>query len=125
MSNRSPNLLLEDILESANKILQYIVLRKKKSNTIVGQEVKKLIQQSNGADPRGMTIDYNSCLPCGKTLIKIRDDKFDNSFHYVVIDNTSKSSIAINKLPVRRDIFKACKERKPKERVASMLRLRP
>lgn len=210
-----------------------IVLRNRKSNTIVGLEVKKLIQQSSGSDPRGMTIDYNSCLPCGRVLIKIgdntveipcfylfallspdsskivttiimdddflnydfdlhkeakysnqseynhgpygegsvrhrkmytypnplnyklsffhlrhilvikkhdysikkqhlnctdliiRNDKFNNSFHYVVIDSTSKSSLTLNKLPVRRDIFKPCKERKPKERVASMPRLRP
>ena len=210
-----------------------IVLRNRKSNTIVGLEVKKLIQQSSGSDPRGMTIDYNSYLPCGRALVKIgdntieiprfylfallspdsskivttiimdgdflnydfdlhkeakysnqseynhgpygegsvrhrkmytypnplnyklsffhlrhilvikkhdysikkqhlnctdliiRNDNFNNSFHYVVIDNTSKSSLALNKLPVRKDIFKACKERKPKERVASMPRLNP
>jgi hypothetical protein len=211
-----------------------IVLRNKESNTIVGIEVKKLIQKPNGADPRGMTIDYNSCLPCGKSLIKvgidtvevpcyylfalfspnskeivttiimdgdflnydfelhkeakyanqseynhgpygegsvrhrrmytypnplnhkisffflrhiiiikknnmhtfsdsslkytdliIRDDKYNNSFHYLVIDNNSNSKIELSKLPVRKDIFKACKERKPKNRVASMPYLDP
>jgi len=208
-----------------------IVLRRKASNTIIGLEVKKLIQKSNGADPRGMTIDYNSCLPCGKALIKvsentveipcfylfallspdskslvtsiimdgdflnydfelhkeakysnksehhhgpygegsvrhrkmytypnplnyklnffhlrhilivkkhdlseirnnlrftdliIRDDRYNNSFHYFVIDNTSKSEIPTDKLPVRNDVFRACKQRKPKERVASMPKL--
>ncbi len=40
-----------------------IVLRYKPSNAIIGLEVKKLIQHPNGKDPRGLTIDYNSCLP--------------------------------------------------------------
>ncbi len=210
-----------------------IVLRDRRSNTIVGLEVKKLIQNPTGADPRGLTLDYNSTLPCGKTLIKvgantveipcyylfallspdsssmvtsivmdgdflnydfelykqakyanqseyghgpyaegsvrhrrmytypnplhyklsffhlrhilimkkhelataaqlliytdliIRDDKYSNSFHYVVIDNTSGECLPIDKLPVRRDIFKACKERRPRERTASMPKLEP
>lgn len=209
-----------------------IVLRYKPSNAIVGLEVKKLIQQPNGKDPRGLTIDYNSCLPCGKALIKIgkdtveipcfylfallsndsssmvtsiimdgdflnydfelhkdakyanqseykhgpyaegsvrhrrmytypnplnhkleffhlrhilvikkhdfdnisaaspsctelivRDDKFDNSFHYTVVDRASSSSLPLQELPVRRDIFRDCKNRKPKSRTASMLQL--
>ena len=210
-----------------------IVLRDRSSNTLVGLEVKKLIQQPNGADPRGMTIDYNSCLPCGKALIKvgkdtvevpcfylfallssdsssmvttilmdgdflnydfelhkqakyanqseynhgpygegsvrhrrmytypnplnyklsffhlrhilvfkkhdiaesvqqfnctdlvIRDDKYDNSFHYLIVDNASSETIPFEKLPIRADVFKACKERKPRERVASMPHLEP
>jgi len=208
-----------------------IVLRNRASNTIIGLEVKKLIQKPTGADPRGMTIDYNSCLPCGKALIKIgentveipcfylfallspdsnsmvtsiimdgdflnydfdlhkeakysnkseyhhgpygegsvrhrkmytypnplnyklsffhlrhiliikkhdlseikpdlkftdliiRDDKYDNSFHYFVIDNTSELELPLEKLPVRKDVFKACKQRVPNERVASMPKL--
>jgi hypothetical protein len=205
-----------------------IVLRDQNSNTIVGLEVKKLIQQKNGSDPRGLTLDYNSCLPCGKALIKvgddtveipcfylfallgpdsssmvttiimdgdllnydfdlhkdakyanqseynhgpygegsvrhrrmytypnplnhkleffhlrhilvikqhdlvdisqdqactdliIRDDKYNNSFHYVILDNNSQDKLPIDKLPVRRDIFKSCKDRKPRARTASM-----
>lgn len=211
-----------------------LVLRHRASNSLVGLEVKKLIQQADGKDPRGLTIDYNSCLPCGKALVKvgkdtvevpcfylfallspdsssmvttilmdgdflnydfdlhkdakyanqseydhgpygegsvrhrrmytypnplnyklsffylrhllvikqhdlvsfatsripctdliIRDDKHQNSFHYVVIDGASKRnrSIPLEKLPVRQDIFKACKERKPKERTAAMPQL--
>ncbi|MCI5148478.1 MAG: hypothetical protein D3916_03620 [Candidatus Electrothrix sp. MAN1_4] len=209
-----------------------IILRHKPSNSLLGLEVKKLIQQANGKDPRGMTIDYNSCLPCGKTLIKtggntveipcfylfallsndsksivtsilmdgdflnydfdlhkeakyanqseydhgpygegsvrhrrmytypnplnykldffhlrhisvikqndlasladpevpcteliIRDDKYQNSFHYVVIDRITSEPLALDKLPVRRDIFKECKERRPRERRASMPQL--
>jgi len=205
-----------------------IILRDPKNNTIVGLEVKKLIQKENGSDPRGLTIDYNSCLPCGKALIKVgnntveipcfylfallstdsssmvtailmdgdflnydfdlhkdakyanqseyghgpygegsvrhrrmytypnplnhkldffhlrhilvikkhdlpdetkatpctdlivRDDKYKNSFHYVVLDNNSEKQLELENLPVRRDIFKSCKDRKLKARTASM-----
>ena len=209
-----------------------IVLRHRPSSSILGLEVKKLIQQVNGKDPRGLTIDYNSCLPCGKALIKVgrdtvevpcfylfallsndsssivtsilmdgdflnydfdlhkdakyanqseydhgpygegsvrhrrmytypnplnyklnffhlrhilvvkqydlaalaardalctdlivRDDRYQNSFHYIVIDNSTKRSLPLDQLPVRRDIFQACKSRRPRERTASMPQL--
>ena len=211
-----------------------LVLKHKASNSILGLEVKKLIQKADGKDPRGLTIDYNSCLPCGKALIKVgkdtvevpcfylfallspdsssmvtsilmdgdflnydfdlhkdakyanqseydhgpygegsvrhrrmytypnplnyklsffhlrhilvvkqhdlasfrvrqvsctdlivRDDKHQNSFHYVVIDGTVKRKrpLSLSKLPVRQDIFKACKERTPKERTVAMPQL--
>ncbi len=51
-----------------------LVIRDRKSGLIVGLEVKKLILNENGKDPRGMTIDYNSCLPCGSTLVKVGDE---------------------------------------------------
>jgi len=51
-----------------------LVVRDRKSGLIVGLEVKKLIRQANGRAPRGMTIDYNSCLPCGSTLVKVGDE---------------------------------------------------
>ena len=51
-----------------------LVIRDKKTGIIVGLEIKKLIQNNKGKDPRGMTIDYNSCLPCGKAMVKIGGD---------------------------------------------------
>lgn len=51
-----------------------IIIRERRTNTIVGLEIKKLIQKHNGKDPRGLTIDYNSCLPCGHTLVKVGKD---------------------------------------------------
>lgn len=209
-----------------------LVLRHKPSNSLVGLEIKKLIQQPDGKDSRGLTIDYNSCLPCGKALIKvgrdtvevrcfylfallsndsasmvtsilmdgdflnydfdlhkeakyanqseyghgpyaegsvrhrrmytypnplnwklgffhlhhilvmkqhdlaalaaaeptctdliIRSDKYDNEFHYVVVNNCVGSALPLDQLPVRRDVFRTCKERRPRPRVASMPRL--
>ena len=59
-------------------------------------------------------------VPC--TDLIIRDDKYQNSFHYIVIEGTSegRGPFPLEKLPVRQDIFKACKERKPKERTVAM-----
>lgn len=51
-----------------------LVVRDRATGLVVGLEIKKLICQQNGRDPRGMTIDYNSCLPCGSTLVKIGEE---------------------------------------------------
>lgn len=51
-----------------------IIIRDKRSGTIVGLEIKKLIQNKDGKDPRGLTMDYNSCLPCGHTMVKVGKD---------------------------------------------------
>lgn len=48
-----------------------LVIRDRNSGVIVGLEIKKLIQKTNGSDSRGMTIDYNSCLPCGSAMIRV------------------------------------------------------
>ncbi len=51
-----------------------LIIRDKDTNAIIGLEIKKLIQKKDGADPRGLTIDYNSCLPCGRAMIKVGKD---------------------------------------------------
>jgi|SRR5680860_178439 len=51
-----------------------LIIRDISTGTLVGIEIKTLIQKSNGSDPRGLTIDYNSSLPCGKTMIKVGKD---------------------------------------------------
>jgi hypothetical protein len=51
-----------------------IIIRDKTDGTTVGLEIKKLIQKSNGSDSRGLTIDYNSSLPCGSTMVKVGID---------------------------------------------------
>ena len=48
-----------------------LIVREQESGEIVGFEVKKLIQMPNGADPRGLALDYNSSIPCGSALIKV------------------------------------------------------
>lgn len=51
-----------------------LIIRDKKSGVIIGIEIKKLIQRTDGKDSRGLTMDYNSCLPCGKAMIKVGKD---------------------------------------------------
>lgn len=51
-----------------------LIVRDKRTNAIIGLEIKKLIQRQDGKDSRGSTIDYNSCLPCGHTMIKVGKD---------------------------------------------------
>lgn len=60
-----------EVFHSGSLTTPDIIVRDKQNGTIVGLEIKKLIQKSNGSDSRGLTIDYNSSLPCGSTLIKI------------------------------------------------------
>lgn len=60
-----------EVFHSGKLTTPDLVLRYKESNSLVGLEVKKLIQKEDGKDPRGLTIDYNSCLPCGKILVKV------------------------------------------------------
>lgn len=63
-----------DVFHSGKLTTPDLVIRDKESGMVVGIEIKKLIQKANGRDPRGLTIDYNSCLPCGKTIIKVGHD---------------------------------------------------
>ncbi|GAB3226361.1 hypothetical protein [Spirosoma arcticum] len=48
-----------------------IIIHDPKTNLFLSIEVKKLMQKASGADSRGLTLDYNSCLPCGSALIKV------------------------------------------------------
>ncbi len=60
-----------EVFHSGSLTTPDIIIRDKQKGTIVGLEIKKLIQKSNGSDSRGLTIDYNSSPPCGSTLIKV------------------------------------------------------
>ena len=60
-----------EVMHSGALTTPDIVVRDMSTGFIVGIEVKKLIRQQNGRDPRGMTLDYNSCLPCGSTMVKV------------------------------------------------------
>jgi hypothetical protein len=56
----------------------------------------------------------------------VRKDKYDNSFYYLIKDESPTSQAQINfKLDTIQGIFDACKERLPKERTASIPNLSP
>jgi hypothetical protein len=87
-----PNL---EVVSSGTLTTPDIVLRDKRTGVIVGIEVKKLIQKPNGADSRGLTMDYNSCLPCGTTLIKVGNATVDVPCYYLyaLLSNDSTSIV--------------------------------
>jgi hypothetical protein len=60
-----------EVFHSGSLTTPDIIIRDKTDGTTVGLEIKKLIQKSNGSDSRGLTIDFNSSLPCGSTMIKV------------------------------------------------------
>ena len=76
-----------------------VVIRDRSSNTIIGLEIKKLIQKPNGADSRGLTMDYNSSLPCGTTSIKVGKSVVDIPCFYLfallATDSTSINTLIL------------------------------
>lgn len=94
LSTRFPDL---EIVSSGKLTTPDIIIRDKKTGVIVGIEVKKLIQKPNGADSRGLTIDYNSCLPCGTALIKVGNATVDIPCYYLfcLLSNDSTSIVTL------------------------------
>ncbi len=84
-----------EITSSGKLTTPDIIIREKQSGVIVGIEVKKLIQKPNGSDSRGLTMDYNSCLPCGTALIKVGDATVDIPCYYLfcLLSNDSSSIV--------------------------------
>ncbi|PSS73188.1 hypothetical protein AYI74_04235 [Shewanella algae] len=84
-----------EVVSSGKLTTPDIVIRDKHTGVIVGIEVKKLIQKSNGADSRGLTMDYNSCLPCGTALIKVGNATTDIPCYYLyaLLSNDSSSIV--------------------------------
>lgn len=55
-----------------------VVIEHKKDNTLdyLGVEIKKLNATDKGKDPRGVTLDYNSTIPCGTLRIYRRNREY-------------------------------------------------
>lgn len=86
-----------EVFSSGKLTTPDIIIRDKNSGVIVGLEVKKLIQKPNGADSRGLTMDYNSCLPCGTALIKVGNVTVDIPCYYLyaLLSNDSKNIVTL------------------------------
>lgn len=84
-----------EVVSSGKLTTPDIIIRDKRSGVTLGIEVKKLIQRPNGADSRGLTMDYNSCLPCGTALIKIGNTTVDIPCYYLyaLLSNDSTSIV--------------------------------
>jgi hypothetical protein len=81
-----------EVVSSGKLTTPDIIIRDKRTGVIVGIEVKKLIQKTNGADSRGLTMDYNSCLPCGTALIKVGAATADIPCYYLYALLSNKST---------------------------------
>ncbi len=86
-----------EIFHSGSLTTPDLVIRDKKNGTVVGLEIKKLIQKPNGSDSRGLTIDYNSSLPCGSTFIKVGNETIVIPCYYLfaLLDNASKNIVTL------------------------------
>ena len=89
-----PNL---EVLHAGKLTTPDLVIRDKTSGVIIGLEVKKLIQAPNGSDSRGLTLDYNSCLPCGKTIVKVVNDDvvIPNFYLFCLLNKTSTGIVSL------------------------------
>jgi hypothetical protein len=63
-----------EIKHSGSLTTPDLMLRDRTDGLILGLEIKKLIQKPSGHDSRGLTLDYNSCIPCGSSLINVGPD---------------------------------------------------
>lgn len=86
-----------EIFHSGSLTTPDIIVRDKIDGTTVGLEIKKLIQKSNGSDSRGLTIDYNSSLPCGSTMIKVGIETVVIPCFYLfaLLDTASKNIVTL------------------------------
>ena len=70
------------VYQAGKLTTQDVIIRAPATKSIVSLEVKKLMQLESGANARGLTLDYNSCLPCGTTLIKVRKETMSIPCYY-------------------------------------------
>lgn len=86
-----------EVVPSGSLTTPDLVIRHRITGTLVGIEVKKLIQRANGADPRGLTLDYNSCLPCGTSLVKVGEDTvaIPNFYLFCLLNQASTGIVTL------------------------------
>lgn len=86
-----------EVFKSGSLTTPDLVIRDGRSNTLVGLEIKTLIQKPNGSDSRGLTLDYNSSLPCGSTMIREGNDTVVIPCFYLfaLLDNSSRYIVTL------------------------------
>jgi len=51
-----------------------VIIHDPQTGLFLGIEIKTLIQMPNGSDPRGLTIDFNSSVPCGSVMLNVGEE---------------------------------------------------
>jgi hypothetical protein len=66
-----------------------LIIRDRESREIIGIEVKKIDTGMDGKDSRGLTLDYNSCIPCGQMQIKIggKESRIKTFYFFGLLSN--------------------------------------
>jgi hypothetical protein len=58
-----------EVIHSGALTTPDVIVRDRNTREIIGIEVKKIDSDINGKDSRGLTLDFNSCIPCGQMKI--------------------------------------------------------
>lgn len=73
-----------------------IIVRDRETREIIGIEVKKVEANEKGKDSRGLTLDYNSCIPCGQMQIKIggQSSRIKTYYFFALVSATKNKLIS-------------------------------
>lgn len=85
-----------EVIHSGPLTTPDIILRDLRTREIIGIEVKKIDQNHKGKDSRGLTLDYNSCIPCGQMQIKIggQVSRIKTYYFFGLLSNDKNSLIS-------------------------------
>lgn len=78
-----------EVIHSGALTTPDVIVRDRVSREIIGIEVKKVDADINGKDSRGLTLDYNSCIPCGqmKIIIGGKESKIKTFYFFGLISS--------------------------------------
>jgi len=76
-----------EIIHSGALTTPDVIVRDRATREIIGIEVKKVDSDHNGKDSRGLTLDYNSCIPCGqmKIIVGGKESKIKTYYFFGLI----------------------------------------
>ncbi len=94
-----------EVFHSGQLTTPDIVVRDRAAGTIIGLEIKKLVQRADGKDSRGLTMDYNSSLPCGRAFVKIAGETVIVPCYYLFALLSPKSDAIVTLVMVDGDFI--------------------
>lgn len=83
-----------DIVPTGKLVTPDVIIHDPKTGHFLGIEIKTLIQKESGKDPRGLTIDFNSSIPCGSVMLNVgRETRQIPCFCFFALLSPDSSSI--------------------------------
>lgn len=85
-----------EVIHSGALTTPDVIIRDRATREIIGIEVKKINADENEKDSRGLTLDYNSCIPCGqmKIIIGGKESKIKTFYFFGLISKDQKHLIS-------------------------------